>query len=115
MEGLVNYTIKEDPVDEECDAVFLPILNVLEKRSETISMKSKYLNILITIKANVSCLRSALKNKNMPRMQHHLKNVVRYEQVLKRCFFGQPKEKEMAKVLYRNMRVFSLDRIKQTL
>lgn len=112
MEGLSNYTIKEDPVDEECDAVFLPILNVLEKRFETMPMKSKYASMVITIKANVSCLRSALKNKNMLLIQHHLKNVFQYGQVLRRCFHGLPKEKNLAQALYSDMRSFSLQRLK---
>lgn len=51
MEGLSCDTMKEDPVDEECDAVFLPILNVLHERCEAMSMKSKYFTSIITIKA----------------------------------------------------------------
>lgn len=112
MEGLSNYTIKEDPVDEECDAVFLPILNVLEKRYETMSMKSKYASMVITIKANVSCLRSALKNKNVLLIKHHLKNVFKYHQVLSKCFYGLPKEKKLAMALYSDMKNFSMNRLK---
>lgn len=113
MEGLSNYTIKEDPVDEECDAVFLPILNVLEKRYETMPMKSKYANMIVTIKANVSCLRSALKNKNISRIEYHLKNVFQYGRILSRCFYGLPKEKKLAMALYTKMKNFSMQRLRK--
>lgn len=111
MEG---YVIKEDPIDEDCDLAFAPLMTVLDRRWDALAKTtSKFAMTVGEVNGHLGYLKHYLKNKDTTNATFHFKRLLLLQQSLARCFCGVPKEKEQAKSHFHALQIFCLQRLKQ--